>query len=328
MIGMSTAVTCASALCPQQIRIVASHEDESRAVVFGIVLVSTLCSLGGILLLLGNKGNWMLSKGVETAIYIIGVTLSWVLLHTIFTYRYAHYYYGDHATQKGKNAGGLEIPGEEHPDYLDFAYFSFVIGMTFQVSDIQITSKRIRRLVLLHGLLSFVFNTVIVALTINVVGGVSAIDPLRGAGDLCNGKRLLVLILYLRGPCCRGVEVKFILGHIPVVYKIIGDQAGQELCAGCAEYVGGNEDIGVGPASPGTDRGVEPPSSGVKPGEPAQVEGNAAFAAELFDGRGLGDARAPERRQTGALCGAYLVDDHESSVDIRSAADLGFGDHE
>jgi len=66
-------------------------------------------------------------------------------------------------------AKGLEIPGNEAPDYMDFAYFAFVIGMTFQVSDIQISSRQIRRVVLAHGILSFLFNTVIVALTINVV---------------------------------------------------------------------------------------------------------------------------------------------------------------
>src|SRR5450432_2495099 len=156
-------------LCPQEIRVLASHEDQSRFIVFVVVVIATLCSLAGVLLLLGNKGNWLLSKGLETFIYITGVTFSWVLLHTIFTYRYAHFYYGDRVAQEKHRTGGLDIPGEDHPDYLDFAYFSFVIGMTFQVSDIQISSRRIRRLALLHGLLSFVFNTVIVALTINVV---------------------------------------------------------------------------------------------------------------------------------------------------------------
>jgi uncharacterized membrane protein len=156
-------------LCPSEIRVLAANEDSSRAVVFSVVLVTTMCSLGGVLLLLGNKGSWQLSKGLETFVYIAGVTFSWILLHTIFTYRYAHQYYGDHATRKGEIAGGLIIPEETHPDYLDFVYFSFVIGMTFQVSDIQISSRPIRRLVLLHGLLSFVFNTVIVALTINAV---------------------------------------------------------------------------------------------------------------------------------------------------------------
>ena len=167
MIGISLIIFLS--LCPQEIRVLASYEDESRALVFAIVVIATLCSLGGVLLLLGYKGHWLLGKGLETFIYITGVTFSWVLLHTIFAYRYAHYYYGDHATQKNQKAGGLDIPGEDHPDYLDFAYFSFVIGMTFQVSDIQISSRRIRRLALLHGLLSFIFNTVIVALTINVV---------------------------------------------------------------------------------------------------------------------------------------------------------------
>ena len=64
---------------------------------------------------------------------------------------------------------GLDFPGEKHPNYIDFAYFSFVIGMTFQVSDVQVTQRRLRRLVLLHGVISFAFNTVILALTINTL---------------------------------------------------------------------------------------------------------------------------------------------------------------
>lgn len=156
-------------MCPRQIRVLASHEDSSRVVVSVVVVVAILCSLAGVLLLLGNKSGWQLSKGLVTCIYISGVTFSWILLHTIFTYRYAHLYYGDHSLHKNENAGGLDIPNEKWPDYLDFAYFSFVIGMTFQVSDIQISSRLIRRLALLHGMLSFLFNTVIVALTINVI---------------------------------------------------------------------------------------------------------------------------------------------------------------
>lgn len=70
-----------------------------------------------------------------------------------------------------KESGGLAFPNDPEPDYLDFAYFSFVVGMTFQVSDVQITSSQIRRLALLHGLLSFGYNTVIVALSINIISG-------------------------------------------------------------------------------------------------------------------------------------------------------------
>ena len=121
-----------------------------------------------VMILLGSKA-FLLGKGVETFIYITGVICSWFLLHTIFAYRYALLYYGDHPLDPDLHTVGLQIPNELWPDYLDFAYFSFVIGMTFQVSDIEISSRTIRRVALMHGILSFLFNTVIVALTINVV---------------------------------------------------------------------------------------------------------------------------------------------------------------
>ena len=154
---------------PRQIRLLAKQEDAGRIVVFFIVLVAILGSLMGVLLLLQNKGNWLLGKGVETLVYLTGVTCSWVLLHIMFAYRYALLYYGDHPLDPDTHTVGLQIPNELWPDYLDFCYFSFVIGMTFQVSDIEISSRQIRRVALVHGMLSFLFNTVIVALTINVV---------------------------------------------------------------------------------------------------------------------------------------------------------------
>lgn len=157
-----------SSMRPRQIRVLAKTEDSGRIVVFIIVLVANVGSLLGVLLLLGNK-NWLLGKGVETFIYIAGVICSWILLHMMFTYRYALLYYGDHPLDPDTHTVGLQIPNELWPDYLDFAYFAFVIGMTFQVSDIEISSRTIRRVALLHGLLSFLFNTVIVALTINVI---------------------------------------------------------------------------------------------------------------------------------------------------------------
>ena len=92
-------------------------------------------------------------------------------MHTIFGFHYAHLYYGDDTNDSTRHAEGLEFPGEKKPDYLDFAYFSFVIGMTFQVSDTAVHSRSIRRLVLLHGLISFGLNTFVVALTINLIAG-------------------------------------------------------------------------------------------------------------------------------------------------------------
>ena len=87
----------------------------------------------------------------------------------VFTFRYAHEWYDLDEQRKAK--GGLQFPADDLPDYFDFLYFSVVVGMTFQVSDVQVTSRRLRRLVLLHGLLSFLFNTVIVALTVNIAAG-------------------------------------------------------------------------------------------------------------------------------------------------------------
>ena len=104
-------------------------------------------------------------------ISISGMVLSWVLIHTIFTLRYAHIFYDNNKEKPEIHAGGLEFPEDAKPDYLDFAYFSFVLGMTFQVSDVQVTSKRLRRLALLHGILAFGYNTIMIALTINLIAG-------------------------------------------------------------------------------------------------------------------------------------------------------------
>jgi len=92
------------------------------------------------------------------------------MTHVTFAFRYAHEYYA--RDQGGPEAdGGLDFPAEKHPDYFDFLYFSLVLGMTFQVSDVQITSRKLRRVAALHGLMSFLFNTVIVALTVNNAAG-------------------------------------------------------------------------------------------------------------------------------------------------------------
>lgn len=157
---------------PYQIRNLAKLQDESRSITFIIVLVSNFASLLCILLLLISNTSKM-SEEISLLVAIAGMAFSWVLVHTIFTLRYAHLYYGDSPTRPDTHAGGLNFPGEEKPDYIDFAYFSFVLGMTFQVSDVEITSRRLRRLALLHGILSFGFNTIIVAITINVIAGLT-----------------------------------------------------------------------------------------------------------------------------------------------------------
>jgi len=151
-----------------------SLQDGNRTFIFFIVLASALVSLFVVVLLL--KSTQQLS-GAQLSLHIFlsvaAVMLSWALVHTLFLFRYAHLYYEQTEKEKKEETytEGLEFPGEKEPDYLDFAYFSFVIGMTFQVSDVEISSKRIRRLVLMHSLVAFAFNTVIVALSINIISG-------------------------------------------------------------------------------------------------------------------------------------------------------------
>lgn len=153
----------------------AHAQDSNKTLVFLFAVFATIASLFAIVLLLkNNAGKDPGQLTLHVLLSLASVVSSWVLVHTIFTFRYAHFFYCD--IEDGKDSktfkpGGLDFPNESKPDYLDFAYFAFVIGMTFQVSDVAITSKRIRRLALLHGLLSFSFNTVIVALSINVIAG-------------------------------------------------------------------------------------------------------------------------------------------------------------
>jgi uncharacterized membrane protein len=153
----------------KQIRIQSKVQDPNKSVIFIIILICTLASFFTVLLLIVTKKESESKAAWELPIAVAAMIFSWLLIHTSFTLRYAHIFYGDHETEPNTHAGGLEFPGDTLPDYLDFAYYSFVLGMTFQVSDVQITSRRFRRMALLHGILSFVFDTIMIALTINIL---------------------------------------------------------------------------------------------------------------------------------------------------------------
>jgi len=155
----------------QQQELVKKQDDDIR-VIFAIVLTAVCTSLAGTVLLMLNTNESVFDRDLRTIFTITAVTASWSLLHTIFTIRYAHLYHTYHNAKTGAEGGGIDFPETELPDYLDFAYFSFVIGMTFQVSDVIISSKTVRRFALLHSLISFVFNTIIVALTVNIIAGI------------------------------------------------------------------------------------------------------------------------------------------------------------
>ena len=159
---------------PEEIMQIAKKQDSSRTIIFLFVLIASFVSLFAVILLFKDLPDSKQSSYYHIFFSGISVILSWVLIHTIFTIRYAHLYYTSKTLEKDiqkQEEGGLDFPNDDRPDYLDFAYFSFVVGMTFQVSDVQITSSSIRRVVLLHGLLSFAYNTVILALCINIIAG-------------------------------------------------------------------------------------------------------------------------------------------------------------
>ena len=145
---------------PKQISTVASEQDASYLVIFSVVIAAAFTSLFAIILLLhGLPVGSREALDAHIILSVVAVALSWFLIHTLFTIRYAHLYYTlpSDAVEDSRNyAGGLLFPGNQLPDFLDFAYFSFVLGMTFQTADVNIAGRDIRRLALLHGFLSFV----------------------------------------------------------------------------------------------------------------------------------------------------------------------------
>jgi len=144
----------------------AAQDDEGRIALLVLTVLAALASLGVIIAELGI-GDGDKRTGVQLALATVTIFLSWVFIHTIFALNYAHDYYGEH----GAKRSGLKFPDDENPDYWDFVYFSFVVGMTCQVSDVAVASQPIRRTVIAHGVVSFFFNTALLALT--VIGGVA-----------------------------------------------------------------------------------------------------------------------------------------------------------
>jgi uncharacterized membrane protein len=169
-LGLTLVVLAGGA--PERLRERARLQDSSRWVIFVILVAAALASLVAAALLLQKQEG---ETPAATALRIVlagGVVLSsWTLTHIMFALHYAHAFYGDGPAPGPDDARGLQFPGDQLPDFWDFVYFSMVIGMTCQVSDVQITARRLRHLATLHGALSFFFNTVILALTINLVVG-------------------------------------------------------------------------------------------------------------------------------------------------------------
>jgi uncharacterized membrane protein len=148
----------------------ASEEDPGRNWAFVIALVAVAFGFFSAFAVLGHDTQDLPAQHQPTVVVLgfAAVALGWLLIHTVFVFRYARLYYRD-GDRDRESDRGLNFPGAEDPDYLDLAYFSLVVGMTFQVSDVQVTARNVRALVLLQGLISFFYYTSLVALVVNIV---------------------------------------------------------------------------------------------------------------------------------------------------------------
>ena len=137
-------------------------QDDGRFLILLVTALGAFASIAAIVFELGAAHR----GGPELILATVTIALSWAMVHTTFALHYAHDYY------RGAQPGGLAFPGAdakgEEPDYWDFVYFSFVIGMTAQVSDVGVTDKTIRRTATAHGIISFIFNTALLALMVNI----------------------------------------------------------------------------------------------------------------------------------------------------------------
>jgi uncharacterized membrane protein len=142
----------------------AARLDEGRVVILALIIAASLASLGAIVAELGASQGGTRTP-TQLALATVTIALSWFFIHSIFALHYAHEYYGD----RGGKTSGLAFPGEDtEPDYWDFVYFAFVIGMTFQVSDVAITARPIRHVATAHGIVAFFFNAALLALVVNI----------------------------------------------------------------------------------------------------------------------------------------------------------------
>lgn len=145
---------------PDTLRQQAERMDESEAAVLAASIIAALASLGGVTWFLAMRGPldpW------EVALPLLTIVLSWTFIHLAFAVRYAHEYW--------QAMGGIDFPGDEKPQFSDFLYLAFTIGMTFQTSDVAFTSRLLRRVALAHALVSFLFNVVIIAAAVNLAAG-------------------------------------------------------------------------------------------------------------------------------------------------------------
>ncbi len=146
---------------PVQMRLRAEALDEGEGAILAASLASAIAAIAAVAWFLASKSGPM--AGAEVALALLSIALSWVFVHLLFAVRYAHEFW-----QAG---GGLDFPGDEEPAFGDFLYYAFTIGMTFQTADVAISKRLLRQLTLVHALVAFLFNVVILAAAVNVAAG-------------------------------------------------------------------------------------------------------------------------------------------------------------
>jgi uncharacterized membrane protein len=147
-------------------------QDQSGYVIFLFVVgaaCASIVAIGFVLSTIRELAFW--SRAWHLALTILALISSWLLIQTVFAFHYARRYYAELHRERA-TPPELLFPGDREPDYLDFAYYSFVVGMTSQVSDVAVTSRQMRRLTLIHGALAFIFNIAVLALSINIIASV------------------------------------------------------------------------------------------------------------------------------------------------------------
>jgi uncharacterized membrane protein len=158
---------------PRMTRARAALDDPGRNLILMVVLLAVIVGLVAAIAIVGH-GPLVHNATEKWAAYVLGVTailIGWLLVHTVYTFRYAHLYWYDDDGD-GSACGGIKFPGTEEPSDWDFAYFAFCIGTSFAVSDPQVTETRVRRDVIMHSVISFAYNSLIVGMVINLFAGI------------------------------------------------------------------------------------------------------------------------------------------------------------
>jgi len=153
----------------------AKLQDYGRFAILILTSIAALTAIGAIVAQLASvKDAAGLAKGLHIGLAAATILSAWFFIHLIFALHYAHDYFGTSSTRSSgpdRRRGGLHFPGTDNPDYYDFLYFSYVIGVASQTADVEITSKSMRRTALVHCVLAFFFNSAVLALTINIAAG-------------------------------------------------------------------------------------------------------------------------------------------------------------